>query len=333
MPILDQGYQPYRGTLRRSRLRFLQFTFAALKRNRRWWVWLLLVLSVLFGSGKECVFVFIVYVPEALFGVAASEIPTPLRALAEHPRFYTDMMSTQAFWALVLGVTVGAGEIAEDLRTGALTFYLGRPVTRLDYVLGKVAAVSFVVILVTLVPMLLLFSVQALFEGNWKWLSDHAKAIPSALAFTAVLCTFVSGLVLGMSAVARRRLWATVSIAGALIALTVTSWVLAPATAWESHEEQRQFHRQIDEAKTPEQRRALMEKYADAFDDLGSRSETGGWKLLSPLASLAASARDLFGNDLPTNFSHGRHWGLVLGIPLLFFGLLWRRVRAVEVVT
>jgi ABC-type transport system involved in multi-copper enzyme maturation permease subunit len=333
VPILDQGYQPYRGTLRRSRLRFLHFTLAALRRNNRWWVWALLIVGLLFGSGKEYIFVFITYVPEALFGAKPNSDFNVVKALAEHPRFYTDMMSTQAFWALVLGVTVGAGEIAEDLRTGALTFYLGRPVTRLDYVLGKVAAVSFVVILVTLAPLLFLFVVQALFEGSWKWLGDHAKALPSALAFTAVLCTFVSGLVLGMSAVARRRLWATVSIAGALIALTVTSWVLAPANSWTAQSEEQAFHRQVEEADTPEERRALNERYADAFDDLGSRSDTGGWKVLSPLASLAASARDLFGNPLPTNFSHGRHWGFVLGIPLLFFGLLWRRVRAVEVVT
>ena len=333
MPIMDQGYQPYRGAIRRSNLRFLQFTLAALRRNRRWWVWVLLILSLLFGSAKEYFLVFMVYVPEALLNVNPRDIPPFFRALAEHPRFYTDMMSTQSFWALVMGVTVGAGEIAEDLRTGALAFYLGRPVTRFDYVLGKVAAVSAVVMLVTLLPVLVLFTAQALFEGRWGWVTSHAKAIPSAVAYACVLSLFVSGLVLGMSAVARRRLWATVSIAGALIALSVTSWVLAPSSTWTSQSEQRAFHRQVQEARTPEQRRAVNERYDEAFDELGSNADTGGWKVLSPMASLSAAARDLFGNDLPTNFSHGRHWGLVLGVPLLFFGLLWRRVRAVEVVT
>jgi ABC-type transport system involved in multi-copper enzyme maturation permease subunit len=333
MPILEQGYEKYRGKVHRHSLRFLSIALAALKRNRRWWVWVLLMLSLLFGSGKEYLFAFIVYVPTVLFKMNPRDIPPFMQALCEHPRFYSDMLSTQSFWALVMGVTVGAGEIAEDLRSGALTFYLGRPVTRLDYVLGKTASVSFVVLLVTLLPLGILFVAQALFEGEWKWVADHAMVIPASLGYCLVLCLFVSGLVLGVSALARRRLWATVSIAGGLIALSVTAAVLAPAVMWTSHSEERQLHRQLQEAKTKEERKAAMERFSDAYEDLGSSSDTAGWKMLSPMASLTAAARDFFGNDLPRNFSGGRHWALVLGIPFLFYLVLWRRVRAVEVVT
>jgi ABC-type transport system involved in multi-copper enzyme maturation permease subunit len=333
MPILEQGYEPYTGTVRRGNLRFVAVAKAAILRNRRWWLWVLLVISLLFGSAKEYFLVFIVYVPTAFFGVDPKNINNFFHALAEHPRFYTDMMSTQSFWALLMGVAVGGGEIAEDLRSGALAFYLGRPVTRLDYVAGKTAAVSFVVFLVTFVPLFLLFVTQALFEGEWRWLSDYWRVLPAALGFTLVLCFFVSGVVLGMSAIARRRLWATVGIAGSLLALTVTTWVLAPPNTWTSHSEGRQLERQMEAAKTREERKAAWEKFSDTLDDLGSGSDTAGWKVLSPIASLSAAARDLFGNKVPANFSGGRHWFLVLGVPLLLFVLLWRRVRAVEVVT
>ncbi len=333
MPILEQGYEPYTGTVRRGNMRFLAVAVAALLRNRRWWVWALLLLSLLFGSAKEYFLVFVVYVPSVLFKADPGSIPNVFHALVEHPRFYTDMMATQSFWALVMGVTVGAGEIAEDLRSGALTFYLGRPVTRLDYVAGKTAAVSFVVFLVSFAPLLLLFLVQALFEGDWSWLSDHWRVLPAAAVFTVLLCFFVSGVVLGMSAVARRRLWATVAIAGSLLALTMTTWVLAPPNSWTARSEARQLEREMDAAKTKEERRAAWQKFSDTLDDLGSGSDTAGWKALSPLASLTAADRDLFGNPVPANFSGGRHWFLVLGVPLFLFFLLWRRVRAVEVVT
>ncbi len=333
MPILEQGYEPYTGTIRRGNLRFLAVATAALLRNRRWWVWVLLVLSLLFGSVKEYFLVFMVYIPTALLKVDPGNIPNIFRALTEHPRFYTDMMATQSFWALLMGVTVGAGEIAEDLRSGALSFYLGRPVTRFDYVAGKTAAVSFVVLLVSFVPLVLLFAAQALFEADWKWLSDHWRVLPAAMAFAIVLCLFVSGVVLGMSVIARRRLWATVAIAGSLLALTVTTWVLAPPNTWTAHSEARQLEREIEAAKTREERKAAWQKFSDTLDDLGSGSDTAGWKVLSPIASLTAAARDLFGNKVPANFSGGRHWFLVLGVPLLLLGVLWQKVRAVEVVT
>ncbi len=333
MPILEQGYEPYRGTVRRTNLRFASIAAAALLRNRRWWVWVLLLMSLFFGSIKEYFFVFMVYVPAAVFGTSPDKIPNVFAAFADHPRFYTDMMVTQSFWALVMAVTIGAGEIAEDLRTGALTFYLGRPVTRLDYLLGKTAAVSWVVVLVTLVPVLVLFSAQALFEGNWRWLGDHLRVIPASLAYTVILCLFVSGVCLGMSAVARRRLMATISIAGALVVLTVVAAVLAPAKQWTSHSEERDLRRELQQAKTREETKAAMQKYSDAYDDLGSSTATAGWRVVAPLSSLAATARDLFGNPVPQNFSGGRHWFVVLGLPVVFFGVLWRRIRAVEVVT
>ncbi len=333
MPILEQGYEPYRGTVRRGNLRFLSIAAAALRRNRRWYVWVLLLMSLAFGSGKETIFLFIAYVPSAFFNVPAGEIDSFIRAFADHPRLYTDLMSTQAFWAIAMGVIVGAGEIAEDLRTGGLVFYLGRPVTRLDYVLGKTASVSSVVALVTLLPTLVLFAAQALFEGEWAWLRDHLRVIPAALAFTALLCVFVSGLVLGVSAVARRRLWATVSIAGCLLGMWTVAAVLAPPMVWSSRREQKDFQKAVREAKTREEVKAAWKDHADAYEDIGSGTPTAGWRALSPTSSLAAVARNLFGNPVPANFRGGVHWILVLGVPAAFYGLLWRRVRAVEVVT
>lgn len=333
MPVHSQGYEPYRGVLHRNNFRILSIARVALQRNRRWWVWALLLLALFAGSVKEYFLVFMVYVPEALFRVDAQKIPNWFRALAEHPRFYSDMLSTQSFWALVMGVTVGAGEIAEDLRTGALSFYLGRPVTRLDYVAGKTAAVSLVVLLVSFLPLCILFAMQALFEGSWPWLRDHLLVLPRALAFNALLSLFVASVVLGMSAVARRRLWATVAIAGAVVALTVTSWVLAPAKAWTSHGEESRLHQAMDRANTQAERRAAMERFSDAYEDIGSASDTADWKVLSPFASLTAAARDIYGNPLPSNFSGGRHWFLLLGCTTMFYGLLYRRVRAVEVVS
>jgi len=332
MPILEQGYEPYRGPVRTGGSRALSIAVNALRRNRRWWVIALLLLSWLFGSVKEYFMVFVCYAPSAFFRQAPGGDAAWLTALANHPNFYSDMMATQTFWAIVMGALVGAGEIAEDLRTGALVFYLGRPVTRLDYVLGKALAVSVPVVLVTVLPVAVLFAAQALFEGTWTWFGDHARVLPAAAAYGLLLSFFVSGFVLGVSAVARRRRWATVSIVAVLLSLGLVAAVLAPSREWTSHREQREARDRILDAKTPEERKAAYQRLSDAVDPLGSPSARAEWRALSPSASLAAAGRDLFGRPVPSNFPGIRHWILVLGAAAGLFGVLWRRVRAVEIV-
>lgn len=332
MPILEQGYEPYRGPVGGGRGNFLAIAGAALRRNRRWYAWVLLLLSLLFGSAKEYFFVLLCYVPQALFGRVPDDAAF-LTAMANHPNLYSDMMAAQTFWALVMAITVGAGEIAEDLRTGALVFYLGRPLTRLDYVLGKAVSVTVAVLFVTLLPTLLLFAVQATFEGTWEWLGDHWRVPFAALGYSLLVSLFASGFVLGVSAVARRRRWATVGSAAVLLGLWFTAAVLAPPVGWNSGREQRQVRKALAEARTDGEKKAAMARLSDSMDPIGSGSEMAQWRALSPMSTLAACGRDLFGSKVPANFPWKRHWILALGVPLALLGVLWRRVRAVEIVS
>ena len=122
-------------------------------------------------------------------------------------------------------------------------------------------------------------------------------------------------------------------IAGCLVALWTVAAVRAPPLAWTTQREQHQLQRTMEEAKSREEVRDAMRKFADAHDDLGSGSDGAAWRALSPTSSLAACARDLFGDPVPSNFRGGIQWWFALGVPALFLALLWRKVRAVEVVT
>ena len=109
MPIIEQGYEPYRGPVNRGGWRFASIAWTALKRNRRWYTWGLLLVSLLFGSGKEFVLLLVCYLPRVIFGTTGGQGQAFLQTLENHPRFYSDMMETQTFWAFVMGVVVGAG--------------------------------------------------------------------------------------------------------------------------------------------------------------------------------------------------------------------------------
>jgi len=334
MPILGQDYEPYRGPIRRRTFAALPIAGVAIRRNLRWWTWALLVLGLIAGSAAAYFVVFLVYGVAVLFPGSRGGANPMLLAIVDRPAFYLDMlMYNQVFWALALGTVVGAGEIAEDVRSGALVFYLGRPVTRADYVLGKVVAVSTAVLAVTLVPALVLFTIHALFVGTWDWVGAHWRIVPAATGLAALECVFVSTLVLGVSALVKRRRWATVAVAGVYFSLFIAAAIFAPSRDWQGGREQWKLNQQIEEAKTKEEADALYDRYNDSYDPLGSLSKHAGLRFLSPTASFHAAGRDLFGIRLPGNFSHGRHWMFLLGSSALLLWVLWLRVRAVEVVT
>jgi hypothetical protein len=143
---------------------------------------------------------------------------------------------------------------------------------------------------------------------------------------------FASGFVLGLSSLVKRRRWATVTVVAVLVGLTLVAAVLAPKRGWTSDREKHQAIQAYRDAKTLEDRKEAQQRLSDALDPLGSGSSMAEWRALSPGSTLAAAGRDLFGNKLPSNFPWKRHWILAIGVPLALLGLLWRRVRAVEIV-
>src|SRR5205807_10578886 len=63
----------------------------------------------------------------------------------------------------------------------ALPIFLSRPFSRPEYVLGKCAVIALLLSVVTWVPGLILFSLQAgLAEGGWTWRSEeHTSELQS----------------------------------------------------------------------------------------------------------------------------------------------------------
>jgi len=113
----------------------------------------------------------------------------------------------------------------------------------------------------------------------------------------------------------------------------VVSGAIAPPLDWTAESEERRARKQIREAASDEDRDAALQRLADASDRLGSGSERPEWRALSPTATLAAVGRDLFGQPIPSNFPGRRHWFLVFGASAALLFVVWRRVRAVEVVS
>ena len=84
--------------------------------------------------------------------------------------FFLTFVEIQGAFSFIVAVLIAPPLISRDLANNALPLYLCRPLSRTEYVLGKLAAVVLVLSLVTWVPGILVFFFQASLAGaGWLW--------------------------------------------------------------------------------------------------------------------------------------------------------------------
>jgi ABC-type transport system involved in multi-copper enzyme maturation permease subunit len=97
---------------------------------------------------------------------AAANLPQAA-FLTPTPETFRQFLEQQQTFAFFVTVYVGAGLIANDRRANALQIYLSKPLTRAEYVFGKLAILMIFLLFVTWVPAILLLIVQIAFAGNF----------------------------------------------------------------------------------------------------------------------------------------------------------------------
>ncbi len=84
--------------------------------------------------------------------------------------FFLTFVEMQCAFGFILTVLIAPPLISRDLSNNALPLYLCRPLSRAEYVLGKMAVVVFLLSLITWIPGLLLFFFQSSLAGfGWMW--------------------------------------------------------------------------------------------------------------------------------------------------------------------
>jgi len=88
-------------------------------------------------------------------------------------KFFMILFSWQAVPAFLVAVIVSPSLISADLANNALPLYLARPIDRPEYVLGKMTVLAILLSPMTWVMGLLIFGLQAYFEGGGWWLQNY----------------------------------------------------------------------------------------------------------------------------------------------------------------
>lgn len=215
MPIYDQGYRRYeaRGPLRE--IRFWPITREALR----------MVLSKRAFLGLLALS-FLPFVGRVIQVYVVTRVPEASRVAPVDGRMFGEFLVWQTLFAVLLSIFGASGLIANDLRTGAILVYLSRPLTRRDYVLGKLGVPLALNLAVTLLPGLALYWAAVGLDPDrfLKW--DLAWIAPAVVLQSCVISLFVGLLVLATSALSRSARVAGLALVGLLLGLEMTRALL-----------------------------------------------------------------------------------------------------------
>ena len=211
--ILDRGYSAYQGRYTPEASRWKVIAGRMLRMSaRQWWAILIMIATVvplLYGGVS-------MWIMSKIIAMAPSGAP-----VASPDSFVMLPWGTMTL-AFLIALFAGAGQVADDTRAGAFQFYFARPVTRDQYLVGKVVPVLVLTMFIALMPALLLSLLRlALLPSG----AEVVKKLP--LVGATLIIGTVESLVLAVPAVAisslsRRRAY----VQGGYAILYLLPWIV-----------------------------------------------------------------------------------------------------------
>jgi ABC-type transport system involved in multi-copper enzyme maturation permease subunit len=142
-------------------------------------------------------------------------------------RFFYNSASNGAnlFAVMLMASAIGSGLIADDRDSMALTLYLSRPITQVDYLIAKAAVLAPLLMMVTIVP-LVLTPLLALLLGLFPW--DVAlPAMGVGVAVGLLFTSFYVATTLFLSSLTRKKGYAAAGVFAITLGLTLPAEILA----------------------------------------------------------------------------------------------------------
>lgn len=201
MPVHDQGYRRYEGSRRRggSWLVIARATIRAEIRQKR-------VIALLLLAWLPFLVRAVVIYAAANFQQASM--------LATTAQTFREFLGWQNIFVFFVTILIGAGLIAEDRRANALQIYLSKPITRVEYIVGKLAVLFVFLFFVTWVPAMLLLLLETLFSGSLAFIRGNLFVVP-AITLVALLQVLLSAFaMLALSSLSKSRRFVAMMYAG-----------------------------------------------------------------------------------------------------------------------
>src|SRR5215813_13565863 len=123
---------------------------------------------------------------QAMLGVRSNDtLPATINNV-----WFVGFLGWEVFMGFILAAWVGPGMITRDFANHSVQLYLCRPISRAEYLLGKVSVLAALLSCITWIPALVLFFIKAELQGHgWLWenLWMAGSIILSCLLWIAVV--------------------------------------------------------------------------------------------------------------------------------------------------
>jgi ABC-2 type transport system permease protein len=157
-------------------------------------------------------------------------LPQAQELLAVKAEMFRQFLEQQQIWVFFITVYVGAGLIANDRRANALQIYLSKPLTRTEYIVGKLTILMSFLLFVTWVPAIVLLFVQIAFAGNFTFLASNLYLFPAITVFSFLEVTAIAVAMLALSSLSKSSRYVAILYAAVLFFTQAIYSVLAIVT-------------------------------------------------------------------------------------------------------
>ncbi|MGH9802174.1 MAG: hypothetical protein ACRD82_17565 [Blastocatellia bacterium] len=293
MAVYGQTYKSYEGALTPSWSRFLVIPRYAYQDLFKYTLFVVLYVVCFV---PPLIFATIIYLRHNAAALAIFGA-NPASIVPINGVFFTFFIGVQTSLAFVFTVIIGPVLISRDLTNNGLPLYLCRPFTRLEYILGKASVLLILLSTITWIPGTLLFLLQAYLEGG-GWLSENFWMLYGILVVCLAWIVMLTLLAMAFSAWVK---WRTAASA-ALFAIFIIPTPIGFAV------------------------QGIL------FSNKGH--------LLNVSMALGVMTQELFRlrenisvDDNDFFFSYGEAWMVFFAYAAVCLYMLWRKVRAYEVVS
>jgi ABC-type transport system involved in multi-copper enzyme maturation permease subunit len=224
MPIFDQGYQHWQGSLSGHRWRWLAVArhgVRAQMQNRLvrillLFAWLpalaLVTLLACWGLLEQRAESAIAFLSR-LFPPEVIAEPKEYRA-AIWTIAYSYFFKAELIFSLFLVLLVGPNLVSRDLRFNALPLYFSRPLRRIDYFLGKLGVIGFFLAATVVVPAIGAYLLGLAFSLDLSVVGDTHRLLWSGILYGLIITVSAGTLMLALSALSRRSIYVGLAWAG-----------------------------------------------------------------------------------------------------------------------
>jgi ABC-2 type transport system permease protein len=205
VPIHDQSYRRYGGARQPAQRAWLVIAKAGIRTylSRR------VLLGLLFMAWTVPIGRLVGFFFSQQFGQVAAVFGPSTEA-------FRSSMADQNFFVFVIAVYVGSGLIALDRKANALQIYLSKPLTRLDYIAGKMVILATFLLAVTWAPTMVLLLGQILLSGSFAFARANITLLPSITLFAGIEIFVVCCAVLALSSLTTSTRYVAVMFAGVM---------------------------------------------------------------------------------------------------------------------